>query len=58
MKKTSSKKLGLSKITVANLSTTQLENVAGGQFPVDFTLRSVCAEQCCGSDINAQCRTQ
>jgi hypothetical protein len=56
MKKTPAKKLSLGKITIASLSKANQKSIKGG-LPRDFTKVSVCADQCCGSDINAQCRT-
>jgi hypothetical protein len=56
MKKQSQKKLTLGKITVAHLSKADQQMVKGG-LPRDFTKRSVCADGCCPTDINAQCRT-
>ena len=56
MKKISVKKLSLGKITIASLSKASQKSIKGG-LPRDFTRFSVCAEMCCGSDINAQCRT-
>ena len=56
MKKQSQKKLTLGKITVASLTKADQQMVKGG-LPIDFTKRSVCAEACCPSDVNAQCRT-
>lgn len=56
MKKQSQKKLTLGKITVASLTKADQQMVKGG-LPIDFTKRSVCADACCPSDVNAQCRT-
>lgn len=56
MKKQTPKKLALGKIKVASLSKADQQMVKGG-LPIDFTKRSVCADACCASDINAQCRT-
>ncbi|HEU4552030.1 MAG TPA: class I lanthipeptide [Chitinophaga sp.] len=56
MKKQSQKKLTLGKITVAHLSKADQQMVKGG-LPIQYTKRSVCAEACCVSDVNAQCRT-
>jgi hypothetical protein len=44
------KKLALSKITIAPLTTNELTKVAGGRAPNNYTKVSVCAEQCCDSD--------
>ena len=48
MKKISTKKLSVSKVTVAVLTAEQLGKVGGGQLP--YTKASVCADQCCKSD--------
>jgi hypothetical protein len=53
MKKTDEKRFTLKKITIAHLGSEQLGKVAGG-LP-RFTGHSICAEQCCETDPNANC---
>ena len=57
MKKTTTeKRLVLRKITVATLTTENLAGVVGGMMGVvRYTQHSICADQCCGSDPNANC---
>jgi hypothetical protein len=56
MKKMEEKRLVLRKITVANLTAETLAGVMGGMQPVvRYTQHSICADQCCASDPNANC---
>lgn len=51
--KKQTKRLALNKITIADLSQSQLSAVAGGLQP--WTRHSVCQEQSCETDRTANC---
>jgi hypothetical protein len=59
----SDKKLGLKRITIANLSSDELRNARGGMLPGDgggggAHTASVCGGQCCDTDQFTNCASR